>query len=217
LASKRRGDGDGIFNYRAEANQILRTIRTKTAEGGIATVMFDPKTKQVVFVPSRRNSTFTDPSYHLPAYYELWALWAAEDNAIWAEATTESRAFFHRTANPKTGLMLDYANFDGMPPGEIARISATTRGGHYPTSRWISPGLGRESVAGGAIRPRAGLPGFPGAGLREPIHPGKQSALRRPFQRPGGDGRAEIGEPFVHALWDSTIPRGLWRRLDRLL
>ena len=79
--------------------------------------MFDPQTKQVVFVPSGRNSTFTDPSYHLPAFYELWALWAAEDNAFWSEAAAESRAFFHRAANPKTGLMPDYSNFDGTPTG----------------------------------------------------------------------------------------------------
>ena len=46
-------------------------MRNKTAENnGIATDMFDPNIKQVVFVPSGRNSTFTDPSYQLPKYVE---------------------------------------------------------------------------------------------------------------------------------------------------
>jgi oligosaccharide reducing-end xylanase len=91
-------------------------MRSKTAEdNGIATDMFDPNIKQVVFVPSGRNSTFTDPSYHLPEYYELWAQWADTDNAFWAEAAGVSRDFFRKAANPETGLMPDYANFDGTP------------------------------------------------------------------------------------------------------
>jgi len=118
FASARWGDGEGIFNYRQEAQAILDAMRTKTAEdNGIATDMFDPVARQVVFVPSGRNATFTDPSYHLPAYYELWARWADKDNAFWAEAANASRLFFRKAAHPQTGLMPDYAEFDGRPHG----------------------------------------------------------------------------------------------------
>ena len=83
FASGRWGDGETMYNYRQQAQAILDTMRTKNAEdNGIATDMFDPSAKQVVFVPSGRNSTFSDPSYHLPAYYELWARWADKDNTV---------------------------------------------------------------------------------------------------------------------------------------
>ena len=70
----------------------------------LATDMFDAKTKQVVFVPTiGKNSSFTDPSYHLPAYYELWARWADKDNEFWQQAAQASREFFKKAAHPKRG------------------------------------------------------------------------------------------------------------------
>jgi oligosaccharide reducing-end xylanase len=117
FAAGRWGNGEGITNYEAEAQAILHTMLHKADEGdGIATNMFDPEHKQVVFVPSSgRASQFTDPSYHLPHYYELWARWADEDSKFWAEAAIASREFFKKTAHPETGLMPDYAEFDGAP------------------------------------------------------------------------------------------------------
>jgi oligosaccharide reducing-end xylanase len=116
FAAGRWGNGEGIYNYQEQAQQILDTMLHKSEENnGLATNMFDTQTRQVVFVPSGRNATFTDPSYHLPAYYELWARWAARDNEFWAEAAQASRDFFHCAAHPQTGLMPDYANFDGTP------------------------------------------------------------------------------------------------------
>ena len=62
FAANRWGNGEGIFNYQAEAQKILDVMLHKNEEdNGLATNMFDPETKQVVFVPSGRNATFTDP------------------------------------------------------------------------------------------------------------------------------------------------------------
>jgi oligosaccharide reducing-end xylanase len=70
----------------------------------------------VVFVPRLGQvQGFTDPSYHLPHFYQLWAEWASEDNDYWHQAARVSREFFKTTAHPETGLMPDYANFDGTP------------------------------------------------------------------------------------------------------
>jgi len=117
FAAGRWGNGEGIFNYQAEANAILHTMLHKEDDPRTAsTNMFNREVKQVVFVPSfGRESGFTDPSYHLPHYYELWARWADEDNAFWAEAAAASREFFKKAAHPVTGLMPDYAEFDGRP------------------------------------------------------------------------------------------------------
>ena len=66
----------------------------------------------VLFSPSSERGQFTDPSYHLPAFYELWARWGpAADKDFWMQAATNSRDFFVRTANPVTGLAPDYAQF----------------------------------------------------------------------------------------------------------
>jgi oligosaccharide reducing-end xylanase len=76
--------------------------------------LFDAKHKMVLFSPSSERNRFTDPSYQLPAFYELWSRWGpAEDSEFWREAAMASRDFFTRVTHPETGLNPNYANFDG--------------------------------------------------------------------------------------------------------
>ena len=114
FAWKRWGD----TTYRAAADDILQHMlhqeRWAPRLSGV-TPMFDPERKLVVFTPRGPGTTFTDPSYHLPAFYELWARWAREDNDAWREIARASRAFLRSAANPETGLFPDYARFDGTP------------------------------------------------------------------------------------------------------
>ena len=77
--------------------------------------MINKTHKQIVFVPYASAAEFTDPSYHLPAFYELWAKWANEDNSLWLEVALASRELFKKTCHTNTGLSPDYANFDGTP------------------------------------------------------------------------------------------------------
>ena len=120
MASGRWGNGQGIYNYQASAQSILNNmLHHKTVNS--VTAMFNTAQKQPVFVPYASAATFTDPSYQLPAFYELWARWSQQDNQFWADAATSSRQFLQSTVNPETGLAPDYANFDG---------SANTTGGH---------------------------------------------------------------------------------------
>ena len=119
FAAHRWGDGQGILNYSAEAQALLRTMLHKDEEPGrgSSTNMFDRAAKQINFTPHAPGSTFTDPSYHLPAYTELWSRWAADpaDRAFLAEVTQTSRELFKKAAHLQTGLMPDYAAFDGTP------------------------------------------------------------------------------------------------------
>src|SRR5688500_5627793 len=63
FASARWGDGEGIFDYRAQAQEILDVMLHKE-ENSVATNMFNLEHKQVVFVPMAGSaSSFTDPSY----------------------------------------------------------------------------------------------------------------------------------------------------------
>jgi len=118
FASARWGDGKGVFNYSKEARAILSAmLHREDSKVPGATNMFDAAEKLVVFVPSPgRESRITDPSYHLPHFYELWALYADKrDRPFWKEAADASRAFLRKAAHPSTGLMSDYAEFDGTP------------------------------------------------------------------------------------------------------
>lgn len=117
FASGRWGNGEGIFDYETQANEILNTMLHKEDEPdhGRVTNMFDEKEKLVVFVPVIGACEFTDPSYQVPHYYELWARWGARDNEFWKEAAAASRRLLRNAADPETGLSPDYSHFDGRP------------------------------------------------------------------------------------------------------
>ncbi len=77
--------------------------------------MVNEQHTMILFVPNVQNQT-TDPSYHLPAFYELWARWGpVEDRAFWAHAAEVSRSFFVKVTGPETALTPDRANFDATP------------------------------------------------------------------------------------------------------
>jgi endo-1,4-beta-D-glucanase Y len=125
FAAKRWGNGTGIFNYEKEANSLLVDMQNKSLNG--LTTVFNTTEKQVVFVPNGSAALFTDPSYHLPAFYEVWAKSATTNNQFWSDVATKSRAFFPTTAHPTTGLMPDYAKFNGQPEGNFGTEHADFR------------------------------------------------------------------------------------------
>lgn len=123
FAANRWGSGKGIYDYRGEAEKLLTAMVHRqriSAPGKYGTHTVGPMMNQdppmILFVPDVSAQMFTDPSYHLPAFYELWSRWGPkEDRAFWARAAEASRAFFPKTTNPQTGLAPVYANFDGTP------------------------------------------------------------------------------------------------------
>jgi oligosaccharide reducing-end xylanase len=123
LAANRWGSGKGIYDYKAEAERLLTAMRHREIKSGMTCFgrrVVGPEVNEqhamILFVPGVMPQPFTDPSYHLPAFYELWARWGPpEDRAFWARAAETSRAFFVKTTNSTTGLSPDYANFDGSP------------------------------------------------------------------------------------------------------
>ncbi|MBB3111452.1 oligosaccharide reducing-end xylanase [Paenibacillus phyllosphaerae] len=112
FASHRWGERAEPYNYADQARKILRAC-VHQGENGEGDPMWDPATKLIKFVP---ESPFSDPSYHLPHFYDLFALWADEaDRAFWREAAQASRAYLHTACHPETGLSPEYANYDGTP------------------------------------------------------------------------------------------------------
>ncbi len=125
FAAHRWGSGKGIYDYQAQADELLSRMRHRDLISGefvwqntnrmvTAGPLFDADHKMVLFSPSSERNRFTDPSYHLPAFYELWSRWGPpEDSTFWRKAAAASRNYFPRVTNPSTGLNPNLANFDG--------------------------------------------------------------------------------------------------------
>jgi len=139
FASNRWGDGKGIYDYRAEAETLLtamvhRPVISAPGKYGQHTVgpMMNADPPMILFVPEVSPEPFTDPSYHLPAFYELWAKWGPEaDRPFWARTAEVSREFFVKTTHPQTGLAPSYANFDGTP-----HINRFPQSGQFGYDAW---------------------------------------------------------------------------------
>jgi len=228
FASSRWGNGEGIFDYRAQAQEILDTMLHKEdTKNDLATNMFNLEHKQVVFVPKiGRDSNFTDPSYHLPAYYEIWSRVAQRDNEFWMQAAQTSREYFKKAANPQTGLMPDYANFDGTPYGsddhEDFRFDAwRTLSNVAVDYAWFAadPWQVEQSNRVLDFLSSQGLDSYPnqfaldGTPLSSDHSTGlvSMAAIAALAAEPGK------GKPFVKMLWDSQIPSGKWRYYDGML
>ena len=143
FASNRWGNDTGI-NYKAEAQHILNCIQpretlpqplpvregsqhpqgvqgipTPPSQGGAwggyrLMYLIDPETQLITFTPDGFGQRFTDPSYHIPAFYEVWARWADDGRSeYWMECAQKSREFLHKCINEKTGLNADQCQYDG--------------------------------------------------------------------------------------------------------
>jgi len=114
FASNKWGNNTGI-NYYREARRILDAMWKKDGTGNIYNLI-DTQHKQITFVPEGKNYNWTDPSYHLPAFYEVWAEYAKDGHEEFYKACADtSRVFFHKATHPVTALNSDYTEFDGKP------------------------------------------------------------------------------------------------------
>jgi len=116
LAHKRWGSA-GSVNYKQEADNVATAMlhNTATASDGRGPIISTSQ-NMPVFYPQGASANFTDPSYHLPAFYELFAAnGPSADAAKWRSVASTSRGFFVTSANATTGLHPDYATFAGAP------------------------------------------------------------------------------------------------------
>lgn len=101
--------------YDQEANEILRKVQTKDGKTTGVYNLFDTDSKLVTFAPTEEVHWFSDPSYCLPAFLNLWADKAEANNDFWREATTAARGLLAASSDSITGLFPDYSLFDGKP------------------------------------------------------------------------------------------------------
>lgn len=112
FASNRWGNDTGI-DYLAEAQHILDCSMQKAGMDRVAPLI-NLEHRLITFTPDRFGGRFTDPSYHVPAFYEVWARWAKDGRSeFWRECARKSREYLHKSIHPVTGLNPDYNNYDG--------------------------------------------------------------------------------------------------------
>ncbi len=281
FAAHRWGNGKGIYNYKEEADKILRGMRrhpvvTETgpfrihpndppfvppdhpwpspnnkerereaAAKGIKVPFFRPPwdaaRKETIgpmvdedhfmirFIPNV-DVAFSDPSYHLPAFYELWSRWGPEeDRAFWAKAADVSRDLFSKITGPETGLTPDSSHFDET---QIMRRDGTTVPFSYDSWRSASNWAvdyawwkkdERETVLSNRIQKflfsegidkfadRYTLDGKP-LSTRHSVGMLATTAVASHAAIPGPNSKA-----FVEALWNTPVPSGEQRYYDGLL
>ena len=244
FASNRWGDGKGIYDYHAQADKLLkamvhREVISAPSKHGMHTVgpMVNSEPPMILFVPEVSPQMFTDPSYHLPAFYELWARWGPEeDREFWTRAAEASRVFFVKTTNPQTGLAPTYANFDGTP--HVTRFPQSGEFGYdawrtasnwavdwswwhkAPTEQELSDRIQKffESEGIDKYGPVYTLEGKDlGAtpGLTHEDHPAGLAGTNAVAGLAATD-RARA-KKFTEALWNAPIPSGEYRYYDGML
>ncbi len=180
----------------------------------------------VVFTPYANAALFSDPSYHLPAFFELWGRWATADRSFWTQAANASRAYFHLAAHATTGLMPDYANFDGTPTGgthvdfrfdawRAAANVAVDRAWFAADSTWQTAHANRVLAffAGQGWSAYGNQFELDGTQLGSDHSPGLVSC-NAVLGLSANTGNAW---PAVEALWSTPIPSGQWRYYDGML
>lgn len=230
FASHRWGDGTGLLHYGAEARRLLRDLRLKPATPEVTSI-FDSTHHQVVFAPTPEASRLTDPSYHLPAFYELWARWDDDPagRIFWAACASESRAFFRRAAHPATGLMPEYAHFDGTPftsaqfgagKGDFRFDAWRTLANVALDHTWWQADPWQHEQSNRVLRflRSQGQP-LPNQFALDgrPLSTDSSLGLTAMAAVAGLAADPELARPFVQQLWDAPIPTGQWRYYDGLL
>lgn len=106
----------GAVNYKQEADNIASAMLHNTAGADSRYPIIHATQNMVVFVPYGGSNGFTDPSYHLPGFYEMFAAYGpAADSAKWKTVASTSRTYLATSAHATTGLHPDYATFAGAP------------------------------------------------------------------------------------------------------
>jgi len=191
--------------------------------------MVDEASHMVRFVPET-NITGTDASYHLPAFYELWARWGPkEDRAFWARAADVSRNLFTKVTGPETGLAPDRSNFDLTPAtGWDGKPSAFAYDSWRTVSNWsvdyswwgkdarqrvLSDRIQSFLIGQGihSFADRYSLDGRPESS-RHSVGMVAATAVGGFAAAPGPNARA-----FLQELWDTPVPSGEQRYFDGML
>ena len=233
FASHRWGDGEGIFEYSREAKEILKACLHKGENGRVGCPMWNHDNHQILFVP---GSPFTDPSYHLPHFYELFALWAyEEDREFFKEAAKASREYLVKACHKDTGLNPEYGRFDGSPMddqlpwgyfGDFFSDAYRTAANIGLDSVWYSEDLGQKEIplrmmkffgtSLEAVRCAYKVDGTPTE--RPVLHPlGLLATIAQGALVAQTPEEMEVATKWVKWFWEQPLRKGVRRYYDNCL
>ena len=232
LAARRWGDA-GRFNYTAEASFVLTSAINKETSGcggtgcGQVRNLFgganDSDPPMVRFSPSH-----TDPSYHLPSFYEQWSYSAAgqQNFSYWRSVVDRSRAFFHNATHPVTGLNPYLANWDGSPAGDGPTFTfdswRTTRNIAHDLAWYAADYAWQVGFCNRVLQFFRSLPSWPYYGNQFKLdgtqldgdHSPGLVAMNAVCALASND---TVAWDFVDQLWNTDIPSGQSRYYDGAL
>ena len=107
LFAANRWDDD---QYRKDALYIMDKMWNNPSHK-----LFNQGNYIIVFQPLGNGNDFSDPSYDLPAYLELFSRWAEKDTDKWKKAVSAARDHLYKSSNTSSGLFADYSSFNGQP------------------------------------------------------------------------------------------------------
>jgi len=114
FASNRWGNNTGI-NYYAEARKILDAMWSKDGTDGVRNLI-NVEHKLITFTPDNYGYNWTDPSYNLPAFFEIWAEYAKDGREqFYRDCADSTRKYLRTACDPVTALNVDYTEFNGKP------------------------------------------------------------------------------------------------------
>lgn len=191
--------------------------------------MVDEASYMVRFVPEV-DLPGTDPSYHLPHFYELWARWGPqEERGFWARAAEASRDLFVKATHPVTGLSPDRTDYDGTPsmgwdgkPSIFAYDSWRTVSNWSVDYAWFGKDARQKTLSdrvqtflhGQGMNTFADKYSLDGKPLSERHSVGMLAgaAVGSLASTPG-----QVSDAFLKALWDTPLPVGEQRYFDGML
>jgi oligosaccharide reducing-end xylanase len=195
--------------------------------------LFDATQRQIQF-NATVGQEYTDPSYHLPAFYNLFALWGPKaDAAFWNSAAATSRSFFERAMNAETGLASEYSKYDGSPH----RVSFNNLSAKFAFDAWrtggnvgmdwawmMQPGTQMQARADSlvsffhskGVSEYLGLWNVDGTGGSGHHSPGL-IAMNAVATLATTEAVGDKARDMVEELWNTQLPTGKYRYYDGLL
>jgi oligosaccharide reducing-end xylanase len=184
FASHRWGDSTGPAKiaYSTEAKWVLDLVRTK---------YFNAQYHLVKFVSSSNN---VDPSYVLPAFYEVWACFDTANAAFWKEAVTAGRAYMQKVVDS-----------NGVCPYQASFTATNPQAANADSLRCVVNLMMDSYLFGGdpwqkdTYAPKFGA--YSSSRNNGAATVGCNATLG--FALP-----ASSGKPFVDKLWSTAVPSG---------
>ena len=226
FASHRWGN-DGDINYEQEAQYLAKMILEKpNRQAGAVSPIFNYDNHIVTF--GETSYAFTDPSYNLPGFLELWARWSDTHKDFWVQTPAAARGLLQDACHPTTGLFPDYSQFDGTPYKPDWQNSYDTRRYQYDASRSaMNVGMDYNWFASDAQQPammerllkffksdnfQHGYFDWDGRnasdGYNQAMHGSNGVAV---FALKNNSSLESLAQTYVQRLWDAQVPTGQWR------